>query len=144
MATIAAVHEDVSTAVITETYDRVMVGDQVKEVDPFEFEPGVFAEPIAAGPSGETVAMLDLQRVPSEEDILFVDVGRSQGVAIGDEFEFFAGTRRKEGLRLPEEHIATGRVIRVTEETATVRVIEMRHPTIDVGVPVRLVRKIPS
>jgi hypothetical protein len=145
VATIAAVHEDVSTAVVIALFDRVKVGDQATLLQKFEMERGVFAEPVAAGPSGRIVAFLDDQWVPSVGDIAFVDVGKNQGVAVGDEFEIYVASRQsREGLRLPEEHVATGRVVRVTEETATIRLIEQRHPAIAVGLPVRLVAKMPS
>lgn len=145
LATIAAVHEDVSVAVVIELYDRVMVGDQAIEAERFEFEPGVYPEPVSTGPGGELVAIMDVQPVPSTEDFVFIDVGRTQGVQVGDEFDLYEAPRRtSEGLRLPEEYIGTGRVMRVTEQTATLRLLRMRHPTIDVGLPVRLVARMPS
>ncbi|UCC72411.1 MAG: LysM peptidoglycan-binding domain-containing protein [Gemmatimonadota bacterium] len=145
MATIAAVYEDVSIAVLTEVYDRVLIGDQAMQAQRFVFQPGVFAEPVATGPSGELVALMDEQLIATSEDFVFIDVGRGQGVLVGDEFELYARTRRtREGLSLPEEFIGTGRVVRVTERTSTLRLLDMRHPTIDVGLPVRLVRKMPS
>ncbi len=145
IATIAAVHEDVSTAIVVETYDFIGVGNQATILESFHLERGVFAEPVGTGPSGELVTFLDEQWVPSVEDIAFIDIGRDQGIVVGDEFEIYvAGRRSPEGLSLPEEHIATGRVVRVTESTSTIRVIEMDYPAITEGLPVRLVRKMPS
>ncbi len=145
VATIVAVHEDVSTAVVVSLFDRVQVGNQASLLQRFEMKRGVFAEPVAAGPSGHIVALLDDQWVPSVGDIAFVDVGKKQGVTVGDEFEIFVASRTSpEGLRLPEEHVARGRVVRVTEKTATLRLIEQRRPAIAVGLPVRLVAKMPS
>ncbi len=145
LATIAAVHEDVSVAVLVEVYDRVVLGDQAIEAETFELEPGIFAEPVSTGPGGELVALMDLQLIASTEDLVFIDVGRSQGIQVGDEFELYVGNRRSsEGLRLPEEFVGMGRVMRVTEQTATLRLLRMRHPTVDVGLPVRLVAKMPS
>lgn len=144
-ATVAAIHEDVSTAVVTHLYDRVLLGDQVAFAQPFEERPGVKPEPVESGPAGELVAFLDRQPLVSVEDYAFVDVGRTQGVTVGDEFEVYLEERRSsEGLRLPEEHVAVGRVVRVTERTSTLRLFRMRHPAIEVGLPVRLVRKMPS
>jgi hypothetical protein len=145
LATVAAVHEDVSIAILTEVYDRVQLGDQAIEAGMFDLEPGVFAEPVSAGPGGELIALMELQLIASTEDLVFIDVGRTQGIQIGDEFELYVGTRRSEGgLRLPEEYVGMGRVMRVTERTATLRLVNMRHPTVDVGLPVRLVRRMPS
>jgi hypothetical protein len=145
MATIAAVYEDVSVAVVTELYDRVLIGNQAMQAERFEFERGVFPEPVPTGPTGELIALMDPQQIASTEDFVFIDVGRSQGVVVGDEFELYApGRRDVDGRGLPEEHIGVGRVLRVTEETATLRLIQMRHPTVNVGLPVRLVRRMPS
>ncbi len=145
LATIAAVHEDVSVAVLVEVYDRVVLGDQAIEAETFELGPGIFAEPVSTGPGGELVALMDLQLIASTEDLVFIDVGRSQGIQVGDEFELYVANRRSsEGLRLPEEFVGMGRVMRVTEQTATLRLLKMRHPTVDVGLPVRLVAKMPS
>jgi hypothetical protein len=143
-ATVAAVHEDVSTAVVTRLYDRVLTGDQVAYAQPYDERPGVFPEPVEGGPSGELLAFLDRQPVVAVEDVAFIDVGRDQGVTIGDEFEIYLSERRTRGLRLPQEHVAVGRVVRVTDRTATLRLIRMRHPTIEPGLPVRLVRKMPT
>jgi hypothetical protein len=145
VATIAAVHEEVSTAIVTRVFDRIEIGNQATLLEHFDLERGVFAEPVAVGPSAEIVEMLDLQYVPSVKDLVFIDIGRNEGILIGDEFEIYLGGRRSpEGLRLPEEHVAEGRVVRVTEETSTLRIITQKHPAISIGLPVRLVRKMPS
>jgi hypothetical protein len=144
MATIAAVDEEVSTAIVTELYERVLIGDQAVSAERFEEEPGVFARPVSAGPNGTLIAAVREQVVPSVPDQVFIDLGRSQGIGLGDEFDIYAPVRRSlTGYRLPEEHVASGRVVRLTEETATLRLLEQRHPTIAGGLPVRLVRRMP-
>ena len=145
LITIAAVHEDVSTAIVTEIFHPIEIGNSVIPLERFETQPGVFAEPVATGPAAELIALLDDQIVVSIEDIGFIDIGRNQGVDVGDEFELFAPPRESDtGFRLPEEPIARGRVVRVTEGTATLRVIDQQHPAIMVGMPVRMVAKMPS
>ena len=145
IATIAAVHEEVSTAVIVQVFDRIEIGNQVTLLEHFDMERGIFAEPVAAGPGAAVVETLDRQYVPSVNDQIFIDIGRNEGILVGDEFEIYLGGRRSpEGLRLPEEHVADGRVVRVMEETSTLRVISQKQPAISIGLPVRLVRKMPS
>jgi hypothetical protein len=145
IATIAAVHEEVSTAIIVQVFDRIEIGNQVTLLEHFDMERGIFAEPVAVGPGAEVVETLDRQYVPSVNDQIFIDIGRDEGILVGDEFEIYMGGRRSpEGLRLPEEHVADGRVVRVMEETSTLRVISQKHPAIGIGLPVRLVRKMPS
>lgn len=144
-ATVAAVYDDVSIAVVTRLYNRVLRGDHVVLSQPFRERPGVHAEPVSSGPEGQLVAFLDIQPVASVDDVAFVDVGRDDGVDVGDEFDIYIGERRSAGgLELPPEHVAVGRVVRVTQATATLRLVTMRHPALRVGLPVRLVRKMPS
>jgi hypothetical protein len=145
IATVVAVHEEVSTAVVTHVFDVIASGNMATRLERFEMERGVFAQPVGTGPVGELVAFAEAQFVPTVEDQAFINVGRSQGLVVGDEFEIYVGGRRSAGgYKLPEEHVATGRVIRVTEGTATVRFVEQQHPAIAVGLPVRLVRKMPG
>jgi hypothetical protein len=145
VAVIVAVHEEVSTAVITHVFDRIQVGNTASGLEFFEMERGVFAQAAPAGPEGELVALLDAQPVPGVGDYGFINVGRDQGLVIGDEFELYIGARRSRmGYRVPDEPVAEGRVVRVTERTATLRLFKQHHPAISVGMPVRLVRKMPS
>lgn len=145
VAVVVAVHEEVSTAVITHVFDKIEVGNTVSALEFFEMERGVFAQAAPAGPEGELVGLLDSQPVVGVGDYVFINVGRDQGLVIGDEFELFVGSRQaRRGYRLPEESVAEGRVVRVTERTATIRVLNQIHPAISVGMPVRLVRKMPS
>lgn len=144
LATIAAVHEDVSTAIVTDLYERVLIGDQAVAAEMFEEEPGVFARPVSGGPSGRLIAPVREQIVPSVPDEVFIDLGRSQGIELGDEFDIYAPVRRSPtGYRVPEEHVASGRVVRVTEGTSTLRLLEQRHPTVARDLPVRMVRRMP-
>ncbi len=146
MAVVVDVHEDVSTVVITEIYNPVSIGDWAVAAEPFDARPGVFAQPVATGPTAELIEFeVRNQPVPSVEDIIFIDIGRNQGVVIGDEFELYLPQRESAGgYKLPEAVIGRARVVRTTEETATLRVIRQRFPAIAVGLPVRLVAKMPS
>lgn len=144
LATVVAVGRDVATAVLVEAYGRVLVGDWAARAQPFAMEPGVFPQDAQTGPQGHVVAMLDPQPLPSGEDIVFIDLGRRDGVAEGDEFEIYLGEREgRAGLAYPEEQIATGRVVRTTERTATLRIVTQRHAALKRGLPVRLIRKMP-
>ncbi len=145
IVTVAAVHDEVSTAIVTQVFDKIAVGNSVSGLEYFSMERGVFAQPVAAGPAGELVALLDAQFVPMVDDMGFINIGRTQGLVVGDEFEIFAEQRESSmGYRLPETPIAEGRVVRVTEQTATIRFISQKHAAINAGLPVRLIRKMPS
>ncbi|HSG81435.1 MAG TPA: LysM domain-containing protein [Gemmatimonadota bacterium] len=142
---VSAVHEEVSTVIITRVFHKIQVGNTAVALEYFEMERGIFAQPVAAGPTGQLVALFDAQFVPMVGDLGFVNVGRNQGLTVGDEFEVFAPPRTSDmGYRVPEEPIAEGRVVRITEQTATIRFFKQQHAAINVGLPVRLIRKMPS
>jgi hypothetical protein len=144
LATIVAVHDEVATAVLVESYARVLSGDRAVRAEPFSMTPGIFAREVAAGPSGRVVALLDPQPVVSAEDVLFIDRGRRHGVVVGDEFEIFLRERPgRAGLKYPEERVGVGRVVRTTDRTSTLRVISQRHPALTRGLAARLIRKMP-
>jgi hypothetical protein len=76
-------------------------------------------------------------------DQAFVSLGRADGLEIGDELEAYRPERPSadNSVWLPEERVAVLRVVRVEEESATVRVAGLSQPTLERGLPVRLVRK---
>ena len=51
--------------------------------------------------------------------------------------------RLPDGVVLPEIHVATARVLRVTPQGATVIVFEQQEPDINAGVSVRVTAKVP-
>ncbi len=144
LATVVAVHDEVATAVLVESYGRVLVGDRLVRAEPFAMTPGIFPRDVATGPKGRVVALLDVQPLASAEDIAFIDLGRRDGVVVGDEFEIYVReSTGRGGYTYPEERIAVGRVVRTTEKTSTLRVVTQRHPAITRGLAVRLIRKMP-
>jgi len=104
IVTVAAVHDEVSTAIVTQVFDKIAVGNSVSALEHFDMERGVFAEPVAAGPTGELVALLAAQFVPMVDDMGFVNIGRTQGLVVGDEFEVFAGGRMSDMGYTGERH----------------------------------------
>ena len=95
----------------------------------------------ATATSGRVLAFAVQAPLQRTESILFLDVGRNAGVAIGDEFEAYdPRTERRWGTR-PEIPVARMQVVKVTEGTASVRVTELEQPRIAVGLPVRRVAR---
>ena len=69
--------------------------------------------------------------------------GRAQGVGLGDELIAYLPEREVDGAaeRLPPTVVARLRVVRVRDNTATVRVVGTRNTVLGAGLPVRIVRK---
>ena len=101
-------------------------------------------QPVSGGAEGTVVDLLVEQPYPATSDHAFVDLGRAQGLAIGDELMAYVPERLLEegrAERVPATEVATLRVVRVENSTATVRVVGLRYPALAKGLAVRVVRK---
>src|SRR5690606_28154440 len=101
-------------------------------------------QPVSNGAEGTVVDLLVEQPYPATADHAFVDLGRAQGLAIGDELMAYVPERllrEDRSERVPATEVATLRVVRVENSTATVRVVGLRYPALAKGLAVRVVRK---
>lgn len=102
--------------------------------------------PVSGGPTGTILEFLIEQPLYSTTDIAFVTLGGSQGITIGDELLAYVPSHKlsaKHPEVLPDQPVATMRVLRVTDKTATVRVVGLRNTGLARGLPVRVARKAP-
>ncbi|HEX6038461.1 LysM domain-containing protein [Longimicrobium sp.] len=143
VGTVAALDGETATVVVVGMYDRVAVGDVVIPVEAFPIRGTTRARPVSADLQGKILAFQEARPLQRTESILFLDIGRNAGVAVGDEFEAYEPpTGRRWGTR-PELTVARMQVVRVTEGTASVRVMELEQPRIAVGQAVRRVARMP-
>ncbi len=101
---------------------------------------------VSGGPNGRILDFLVEHPLYSNTDYAFVDLGASQGLAIGDELVAYLPARKpskKHPEVLPEEPVARMQVIRTTNQTATVRVTHLNNTGLQLGLPVRVARKAP-
>ena len=66
-------------------------------------------------------------------DIVFLDVGSSSGVTVGDEFSVFSTSVADPAAAEPEDRLGVVRVVRVRGSTSTARVTDLRDLGIGVG-----------
>lgn len=139
------VSRDVLLVLVQEQFGPVGPGDLALPYQAFPGAAGV-AQPVADGPEALLLGFEEEQPAYDYSDMGFVDLGERSGVAIGDEFEAYH-PERATGLfnetRMPAEPVARLRVVRVSERTATVRLVGVTQSSIRAGLPVRLVRKMP-
>jgi LysM domain len=143
VVTVAALDGEIATVVVIGMFDQVNVGDVAIPVEAFPLRNSVFPAEVNADLQGRIIAFRDESPLQRTESILFLDIGRSAGVAVGDEFEAFDPPAGRDWGTRPEVHVARMQVVRVTEGTASVRVTEMAQPRIAVGLPVRRVARMP-
>ncbi|HXW97097.1 MAG TPA: LysM peptidoglycan-binding domain-containing protein [Gemmatimonadales bacterium] len=123
------------------------VRDQQRALPAEKFtDPGnVRPVPISDGVRGSVVGQRDQQPLTGPQDVVFLDKGRKDGVALGDLFELRQQPRERPGAAtVVNEVMATVQVVHVSDRSATARVVSLIHPDIPAGTEARQVAKLPS
>jgi hypothetical protein len=101
--------------------------------------------PISDGVRGKVIGQRDLSPLTGPQDVVFIDRGRKDGVALGDLFELRQTPRaRVGGATVVSEVMATVQVVHVGDRTSTARVAKVVQPDIPVGTEARQIAKLPS
>lgn len=121
--------------------DHQQVLPAEKFLDPGNVRP----VPISDGVRGRVIGHRDNQPLAGPQDVLFLDRGRKDGVALGDLFELRQAPRPRVGAAtIVNEVMATVQVVHVGERTATARVVRLIQPSIPAGTEARQIAKLPS
>jgi LysM repeat protein len=111
-----------------------------------------FADPGAAqyqrvpsGVQGQVLIPRDLRELRHPQDVLFIDIGREQGVAPGDLFEArrTPGPQPQSAADAVDELMVTLQVVHVRSRSATVKVVGVTSPDVPPGTTVRQVATLP-
>jgi hypothetical protein len=128
---------------ITHQFADLKAGDFTIPLPAIPALPTVEPTEVAGGPSGRIIDFLDPQPLYATADIGFIDLGASRGLKIGDEVVAFLPERRpsKNSPVVPAEPVAEMRIIKVTNNTATVRITRMHNPSLNSNMQVRLAKQ---
>ncbi len=137
LLTVAAIEEAGVVGVVSREYDRLRIGDAVRLAPRFPLELGVHPLDVTGrgGPVATIVTFGDVHQLYNEGDIAILDVGRVDGVQVGDEFVHVAN----HGRGWSGEVEGRVRVVSVQEEHASARIVDLRNPVFREGI-----RLIPS
>jgi hypothetical protein len=144
IARVTAVQERQVLAQLITQFGRVRDGRLAIPLEPFQDPGQVRPTPVELGLEGLIIAKRDEEHeIVSSAEQLFIDKGRAEGVVPGDIFEVYkpASERVGEGS---EQVRVTMMIVHTREHTSTGLVLNVTHPTIPAGMPVRLIRKMPS
>jgi len=113
---------DRQAAIIERSFTEVKVGDLLGPVAAFPTIPA--QNPVAGAPrvSGSVVAVQDLRTLAVSPDVIYLDIGREQGLAPGD--RFFV---RSAALAGPDRFKGEMTILRVTPQTATAVLTSTTH-----------------
>ncbi len=132
---------DVLAEVIMQ-FNRVVDGQVTIPLEPFH-DPGFTTPvPVENGLTATIIAPQDIHPVPNQQNILFIDAGRAQGVALGDLFEVWEPLSATRGET--QQAVALLQVVHVRDRSASGFIVQIYQPGIQSGQPVRLIRKMPS
>jgi hypothetical protein len=122
----------------------MMPGNLVMPMDSF---PALDRDPVpASGPDGVIIDFEVPQPIYGETDRVFVNLGASSGVKVGDELAAMLPERKpslRSSARLPVQTIARLLITRVAGRSATARVVHLEMPVLANGLPVRVVARMP-
>jgi hypothetical protein len=119
------VEERGALARVETSFTRFELGHSVTTMREFPLSPGVHPLPVEADLTAPIFAFAERKEIYLPGDQAFIELGRSDGVSVGDEFVGVAGERAGwEG-----SSVATFKVIRVGERVSTVRISGIETPT---------------
>jgi hypothetical protein len=118
-------------------YDDLFQGHRVRSLPVYSGSPGVTAAPMADGPVASVLGYARQHELHQPGNFLFLDLGSSDGVGVGDEFIVDVGG---------PEALVEGRaqVVSVQPDVSTARITMIRNPVFLPGVRMRLDRKMPT
>lgn len=121
-------------------FSRIADGQRSLPIEPFA-DPGDIAPvPVQNGLEGTIIEPRDLAPVPGQQDIIFIDHGRSDGVTLGD---VFAVLRPADREGFAPDTVGYMTVVHVREHSASALLMIINDLGVEPGAPVQLYRKMP-
>jgi hypothetical protein len=143
IARVTSVQEEQVLARVITQFGRIRNGHLSLPLEPFKNPGEVRPTPVAQGLTGRLLASRDQRPIANAQQFFFINKGRAEGVVPGDVFEVY---RPAEGTlgSASEEVRAVLMIVHTREHSSTALVLQIVHPGLDVGTPVRLIKKMPS
>jgi hypothetical protein len=138
---IDSVGGNVARAMITQQFGDLQAGDLTMPLPNVPALPTVEPRVVTGGAKGEIIDFLTNQDIYGTTDIAFINLGVASGMQVGDEVVAYLPERRAEkrpSRLLPEEPVAQMRIIKLGNNTATVRITRMHNTSLNTDLPVRV------
>lgn len=143
VARVTALQQKQVLATVIMQFGRIRGGTVALPIEPFKDPGEVRPADVDQGLQGHLIDMRDHHVLTSVQQVVFIDKGRADGVALGDVFEAYRPASGEVGARSEEVRVQL-LVAHTREHTSSAIVIGMSNPEVIPGMPVRLIKKMPS
>lgn len=143
IARVTSVEERQVLARLITQFGRIRDGHRALPLEPFKNPGEVRPTPVEQGLQGRVLAGRDARAIAGPQQFFFIDKGRADGVVPGDVFEAYVPAAGNLGSA-SEEVRAVMMIVHTREHSSTGLVLQIMHPGLDRGLPVRLTKKMPS
>jgi len=141
---------DASTVRIITQYSNVEAGQGIIPLDHFTLGNDARPAPLMLGTEGKVVFVADSAVLPSVQGYVVIDVTAKDGAKIGDQYTLYVPRRSilvkgrgDQMATVPEERVALGQVVKVTDRGTTLILVDQQNPAVKVGTKARLTARMP-
>ncbi|MGQ0703227.1 MAG: LysM peptidoglycan-binding domain-containing protein [Gemmatimonadales bacterium] len=145
---VRVIRQDPSQAIgeVVAVYGAIRQGQAVLPAPKFQDPGPVEYQPVTDGKEGQVLMARDPRELRLPHQVLFIDLGRQDGVALGDRFEArrTPGQQDRSAALAVDEPMATLEVVQVREHSAAVKVVNVLSPNLPPGTRVKQVARLPQ
>ena len=135
---------EATTARVIRQFDEIRNDQFLMIADTLRMPVGGELTPIELGVTARIRWMRNEPVLATVQQYVVLNASDRDGIRLGDRFTFLRPrTEISNSVVLPEEEIAIGQVIRVTDRSVTAIVVSQRHPAIHEGTLARLTGRMP-
>ena len=124
-------------------FGRIHEGHLALPLEPFKDPGQVRPTPVDGGLEGTVIAERDLHVLAGPQQIIFINRGRAEGVSPGDVFEAFKPAAGLPGTSSEQVQVVV-EIVHTRDHSSSGLILNIDHPNLVPGIPVRLIRKMPS
>jgi hypothetical protein len=141
---------DASTVRIITQYSNVEAGQGIIPIDHFTLGNEARPAPLMLGTEGKVVFVAQNSVLPSVQSYIVIDVTAKDGAKIGDQYTLYVPRRKvlvkgrgDQMATVPEERVALGQVVKVTDRGTTLILVDQQNPSVKLGTKARLTARMP-
>ena len=145
-----AENKDASTVRIITQYGNVEAGQGIIPLDHFTLGNDARPAPLMLGTEGKVVFVSNNSVLPSVQSYVVVSVTAKDGAKVGDQYTLYEPRRTvlvkgrgDQMATVPEERIALGQVVKVTDHGTTLMLVDQQNPSVRIGTMARLTARMP-